>query len=513
MPLPIDRPGWQTGLMRFDPSWLRELALRPELLDPEEMARADAASPGLGVPGAVLMENAGRAVARVVRARFRPCPTLVLCGPGNNGGDGYVVARRLAEEGWPVSLARLAPPRPGSDAARAALRWSGPEASFAPEAAARAALVIDAVFGAGLARDVDGIAASTLAAAKRLVAVDTPSGVDGATGRVRGYAPRALVTVTFFRLKPGHLLLPGRALCGEIVLADIGLPETVLAGIRPRAWANGPTLWQIPKPSEAGHKYTRGHVTVLGGAVMTGAARLAAQGARRAGAGMLTIAALGSGKTYRTGDAGVIVSDQPLAELLGDPRREVWVCGPGLGPDRARETFPALIRAGRHVVADADIFTAFASDPDALRDAAVLTPHEGEFARVFGAAGGDRLAAARAAAARSNAVVLLKGSDTVIAGPDGRVAINASAPPWLATAGAGDVLSGIIAGLMAQGMPAWEAAAAGAWLHGRAAAFAGRGMIAEDLPAELPRVFAECDVYSSEPSIADGVSFASARRR
>ena len=498
--------------MRFDPAWLSELARRPELLDPGEMARADAASPGLGVPGRALMENAGWAVARAVRARLRPCPTLVLCGPGNNGGDGYVLARLLALQGWPVMVAGLAPPRAGSDAALAALRWSGPEAKFGPDEAMRAGLVIDAVFGAGLSRDVDGVAAATLAAAKRIVAVDIPSGVDGATGAVRGYAPQAVLTVTFFRLKPGHLLLPGRALCGETLLADIGLPEAALAGIEPRCWANGPTLWQIPKPRAAGHKYTRGHVTVLGGATMTGAARLAAAGARRAGAGMLTIAALGAGEIYRAGEAGVIVSDAPLAELLGDARRAVWVCGPGLGPEQARRALPALIGAGRRVVADADVFSAFAGEPDALQGAAVLTPHEGEFARVFGSPGQDRLAAARAAATRTNAVVLLKGADTVVAGPDGRAAINASAPPWLATAGAGDVLCGIIAGLIAQGMPAWEAAAAGAWLHGRAAACAGPGMIAEDLPAQLPRVFAELDVYSSEPGIADGISSGSARR-
>ena len=218
----------QSQRVAFDPNWLRSLAGRPELLTPEEMARADAASPALGVPGPTLMANAGRAVARAIVRRFRPCRTLVLAGPGNNGGDGYVAARLLQQAGWPVAVAALAPPRAGSDAAAAASHWRGPSAPFTPEEAGRAELVIDAVFGAGLARDVDGIVADALRAARRVVAVDVPSGVDGGTGAVRGYAPQAALTVSFFRLKPGHLLLPGRELCGETVLADIGLPSAVL---------------------------------------------------------------------------------------------------------------------------------------------------------------------------------------------------------------------------------------------------------------------------------------------
>ena len=477
--------------MLFDLNWLQALAARPELLAPEEMARGDVLAPTLGVSGSVLMENAGRAVVRAVRSRLRPCRTLVLCGPGNNGGDGYVIARRLAEAGWPVALASLAPPRAGSDAACAAARWRGPIVAFAPAEATRAELVVDSVFGAGLARPVEGVVAETLAAAARVVAVDVPSGVDGATGAVRGRATPARLTVTFFRLKPGHLLLPGRELCGEIVLADIGMPDAVLGQVGARCWANGPSLWQVPTPVASGHKYSRGHVTVLGGAAMTGAARLAAAGARRAGAGMLTIAATSGADIYRAGDPGVIVSSAGLAELLGDERRKVWVCGPGLGRDEARRALPALIAAGREIVADADVFTAFADQPDALRGASVLTPHEGEFARVFGKLGDDRLSAARDAASRTGAVVLLKGSDTVIAAPDGRAAINASAPPWLGTAGAGDVLCGIIAGLLGQKLPAWEAACCAAWLHGRAATLAGPGMLAEDLPAALPRAMAE----------------------
>jgi ADP-dependent NAD(P)H-hydrate dehydratase / NAD(P)H-hydrate epimerase len=475
----------------FDLERLRSFAGRPELLTPDEMARADAAAPALGAAGPTLMANAGRAVARAIVRRFRPCRTLVLAGPGNNGGDGYVVARLLQQMGWPVALAALASPRAGSDAADAASRWCGPSAQFSAAEAARSELVIDAVFGAGLAREVDGVVADALRAARCVVAVDVPSGLDGANGAMRGFAPQAALTVTFFRLKPGHLLLPGRELCGETVLADIGLPGAVLRQVPATCFANLPELWRLPTPDPQSHKYSRGHVTVVGGETMTGAARLAADAARRGGAGLVTIAANGSGNVYRAGSPGVLVSEAPLAELLGDQRRNVWVCGPGLGPDAARATLPLLLSAGRCVVADADVFTAFADAPDALRGAAVLTPHAGEFARVFGAPGPDRIGAVRAAAARTGAAVLLKGADTIIAAPDGKVAINASAPPWLATAGSGDVLAGLIAGLLSQGMPPWDAAAAGAFQHGRAGALAGPGLVAEDLLSAITAALVE----------------------
>jgi hydroxyethylthiazole kinase-like uncharacterized protein yjeF len=461
-----------------------------ELLTPEQMAQVDAASPGLGVAGTVLMENAGRAVARAIQAKIRPVRTLVLCGPGNNGGDGYVVARLLAQEGWPVAVAPLGPPRAGTDAALAQKRWHGVNVAFTEQEAVRADLVIDAVFGAGLSRDLDPGVIQVLRAARHLVAVDVPSGLDGTTGAVRGYAPQAALTVTFFRLKPGHLLLPGRELCGETVLADIGMPPGVLGAVRPLAFRNEPGLWTLPGLATDAHKYARGHVTIMGGAEMTGAARLAADAARRAGSGLVTIAAAGAAEIYRAGSAGTLVSEAPLEELLADRRRTVWVCGPGLGPAAARRIWPQLKAAERLVVGDADVFSAFAGEPDALRGAAVLTPHAGEFSRAFGSIGSDRVAAVRAAAARTDAVVLLKGADTIIARPDGMVAINDSAPPWLATAGAGDVLAGLIAGLLAQGLPPWEAASAGAWLHGRAAAEVGPGLVAEDLAPALPAAFA-----------------------
>jgi ADP-dependent NAD(P)H-hydrate dehydratase / NAD(P)H-hydrate epimerase len=297
--------------------------------------------------------------------------------------------------------------------------------------------------------------------------------------------------VTFFRLKPGHLLLPGRELCGETVLADIGIPTAVLDKVSARTFLNGPRLWRVPVPTAEGHKYSRGHVTVVGGPEMTGAARLSAMSALRGGAGMVTISVHDGAQVYRSGEPGVIVNDAPLDELVKDPRRATWVCGPGLGADGSRAALPALLAARRDVVVDADALTICAGAPDRLRGAAVLTPHAGEFARVFGDPGPDRLAAVRSAAARTGAVVLLKGADTIIAAPDGRAAINDSAPPFLATAGAGDVLSGLIAALLAQGMAAWPAACSAAWLHGRAACLIGPGLIAEDLPHAFARALAQ----------------------
>ncbi|NGM20596.1 NAD(P)H-hydrate dehydratase [Roseomonas stagni] len=458
------------------------------------MTRADAAAIAGGIPGLTLMEAAGRAVARAVMRRFRPVRTLVLAGPGNNGGDGYVVARLLEQAGWPVVVAALAPPRPGTDAAAVAARWRGPMADFSTASVARAGLVIDAVFGAGLSKPVDGLAAEVLGAVTApVVAVDVPSGVDGATGAVRGFAPQAALTVTFFRLKPGHLLYPGRGLCGEVVLADIGLPAGVLAAIAPRAWRNGPGLWRLPRPGADSHKYARGHVAVVAGAGMTGAARLVAGAARRAGAGLLTLLApdAATASVLRAGDPGVMVSEAGAESLLADARIGSWVVGPGLPPDAAtRALLRQAIAAGRRVVADAGALRAATGDPDALAGAAVLTPHAGEFSAVFGPPGDDRPAAARAAAARTGAVVVLKGADSIIAAPDGRIVINANAPPWLATGGTGDVLAGIAAGLLAQGMAPFEAACAACFLHGEAAHRIGPGLVAEDIADHLKHVLA-----------------------
>ena len=468
------------------------------------MAQADTAAPALGMPGLALMRNAARAVAQAAR-HLGPCRTLVLCGPGNNGGDGWATATLLARQGWPVAVAEYAPPRPGSDAATVRSEWQGPIVPFNPTEAARADLVIDAVFGAGLrpnlsaglsadgGDDLPTLVAETLAAASRVLAIDIPSGIDGATGQCRGTVRAAALTITFVAAKPGHLLLPGRALCGTLHIADIlmppaALPETI-------TWRNTPALWTIPAPDADSHKYTRGHVTVLGGAQMTGAARLAAAAARRAGAGLVTIAAPHdaprAAEIYRTTEPGTIVLENAVADLLADPRRKTWVCGPGLSQEAARAALPLLRAARRQIVADADALAAAADHPDLLRGCTVITPHAGEFAKLFGPPGPDKLTATRAAAKRIGCVVVFKGADTVIAAPDGRAAINDNAPPWLATAGAGDVLAGLIAALLAQGMPAWEAACAAVHVHGQAAQRAGPGLIAETLLDHLQQAIIE----------------------
>lgn len=437
------------------------------------------------IPVAMLMENAGRAVARAMRASMRPARVLVLCGPGNNGGDGYAAARFLLEAGWPVAVAALAEPKPGSAAAEVAGRFTGPRVPFVAAEAARVDVVLDAVFGAGLARDVAPAVADVLRAARRVVAVDVPSGVDGGSGQVRGYAPKAELTVTFCRYKPAHLLYPVRESMGRIVLADIGMPSEALEAHPPLAWLNAPGLWRVPELTPESHKYTRGVVSLCAGESMPGAARLCASGARAAGAGLVRLAAGENAPAFRLGDPGLIVDDAPLDVLLGDARRHVWVCGPGLTEAEVGRTLPVLVEAGRCVLADAGALSAAAGQPDTLRGVAVMTPHAGEFARVFGTVENDLPTHVRQAARQTGAVVVLKGASTLIAAPDGRLAINIHATPALGTAGSGDTLSGVIAAMLAAGMPVWEAACAGVWLHGEAGRRAGAWPVAEDLDRHL----------------------------
>ncbi len=474
------------------------------LLSVAEMYRADRLAMEGGVAGECLMEAAGWAVAGAVRRRFRPGRVAVLCGPGNNGGDGFVAARLLARQGWPVRVHLLGEVTGlRGAAATMASRWPGAVAPLTMAALDGADLVVDALFGAGLARPLDGVALALVAEIARrhlpVVAVDVPSGVHGDTGAVLGAAPEAVVTVTFFRKKPGHLLLPGRRHCGAIEVADIGIPPAVLGDIRPVVAENGPECWldRLPRPRPEGHKYDRGHAVVLGGGAMTGAARLAAHGARRIGAGLVTVAAPETAlAVYRAGEPGLIVRpDSDFVGILADPRYTAVLLGPGGGVGgEMRGRVAAALVAGKACVLDADALTAFADDPAALFGSlsprALLTPHDGEFRRLFGPISGSRLERARTAAVRAGAVVLLKGADTVVAHPDGRAVINSNAPPELATAGAGDVLAGFALGLMAQGMDAFAAACAAAWLHGAAAARIGPGLVAEDLGEGLPAVLA-----------------------
>jgi len=477
--------------------WLAGAASELALLTTAEMYRADAGAIAGGIPGRHLMEAAGRAVAEQVLLRFAARPVLALCGPGSNGGDGFIAARQLAEAGWPVRVALLgARDKLSGDAAWAAGTWTGPVEPLEPGALVGAELAIDAVFGAGLDRPVAGAARATIEAlaarAMPVVAVDVPSGVAGDSGAVLGAAAPARLTVTFFRKKPGHLLLPGRNLCGETIVADIGIPPAVLDAIAPATAENGPALWRalLPEPKATDHKYTRGHVVVVAGE-MTGAARLAALGAARIGAGMVTLLAAAEAMPMLASlPAAIIVAPRPKAAALGEWLRArkaaAVLIGPGLGRgNEARALLNACLASGLPAVLDADALAGLADGAKGLglgrKAGLILTPHEGEFLRLFGAGEGSRLARARAAAADSGTVIVAKAFDTVIAAPDGRAAVNANAPPWLATAGTGDVLAGLILGLAGQRMPPFAAAAAAAWLHGMRAAERGRNLIADDM--------------------------------
>jgi NAD(P)H-hydrate epimerase len=480
-----------------------EMNFQTALLDVHRMGEADRLTVAAGTPVTELMGNAGIAVTGEIERRWSARPVTVLCGPGNNGGDGFATAWLLADAGWPVRIALLGScDRLAGAALHYAQRWQWAIEPMTPAVLDEAELVVDAIFGAGLSRALEGAAAETLAAAAErglpIVAIDVPSGVMGDTGEALG-AVAAMLTVTFFRKKPGHLLLPGRSLCGELVVADIGTPASVLEEVKPDTFENDPALWAdaLPMLQPDGNKYTRGHALVWGGWPTTGAARMAARAAARAGAGLTTIAvpeiAL---PVYAAALTSIMVSPitrpEDLEHLLADNRYSGLLIGPGagIGPE-TRSRVLVMLATGRPMLLDADALTAFANDPPALERAiigpCVLTPHDGEFRRLFDASG-DKLTRTRAAASRSGAVVVLKGSDTVIAAPDGRAIINANAPPTLATAGAGDVLGGIVLGLLAQGMEPFLAAAAAVWLHGAAATEFGPGLLAEDLPDLIPGV-------------------------
>ena len=489
-----------------------------EILTPLEMAEIDRAAIAAGpFDGYGLMRNAGAAVMREVLRRHPAATRIdVLCGPGNNGGDGYVVARMLAESGVDVAVWAAGAPKPETDAALAAGDCLLPPRPLGDYRPAPGSVVVDGLFGAGLARPLNdtfaGIFGRIRDADIPVVSIDLPSGVSGATGRAPGPHLEAELTVTFVRKKPGHLLYPGRELCGEVVVADIGVPDRLIADTG--LVENAPARWltDLPTPSANAHKYSRGHVAVFsGGPTSTGAARLSALAAARSGAGAVTVlspaSALQVNATHltsimlkRVDEVGDVVS------FLKERKVRAAVLGPGFGDaDRLRQTALAILEtadAPFTLVLDADAFTAFADAPASLFIAAgaskaqlVLTPHDGEFARLFGDIARDaalsKVDKARKAAARAHATVVLKGPDTVIAGRDGRAAINSNGSPWLATAGSGDVLAGVIAGLGAQRMPPFAASCAAVWIHAEAGSRFGPGLIAEDMPGLMPTILKE----------------------
>ncbi len=475
-----------------------------EIMTVAEMTAADRAAVSLGVPISTLMERAGIAVAEAVRARFSHRPVVIWCGPGDNGGDGYVAARHLRSKGWSVRVEASAPPVTEA-ARRAAVRWKGETGRLSPEPG-QADIFIDALFGAGLSRPLEGDVAKLARASnllsKPIIAIDVPSGVSGDTGRALGEtAFRADITVTFHRRKLAHCLMDGRAACGEVIVADIGLaaPDHICT-----LHENSPDLWEarFPWPALDAHKHRRGRLKVVSGdAWNTGAARLAARGGLRIGAGVVSLLSPPSALAVNAAhlEAIMLAPFEGEADLqAAGEGADAVVIGPagGVGDPIMRNLF-ALARTGAALVVDADALTSFRHDPGALFSALdrddVLTPHPGEFERIFPGLLGEsaeRVAATRAAARRAGAVVLLKGPDTVVAAPDGRAAISLNGSPWLATAGSGDVLAGFIGGLIAQGMESFEAACAGAWIHAECGNARGPGLISEDLPDLAPAVLA-----------------------
>lgn len=459
------------------------------LLTPEDTRRMDRSM--ASILGDV-MERAGMMAARIIRQYVRPCRVLVACGPGNNGGDGYVLARHLQAYGWSVCVAAYQAPREGGLAAAAAGQWRGPMVAFSEAEAQRADLVIDAVFGAGMNKALPVEVERFFAAAQKLIALDVPSVVDGQTGCLMGKMPACSMTIALIRKRPGHVLQPGSSMCGRVVCADLAVPESILEQVVPRLWENTPHLWSIPQQDVGDHKYARGVVSVCGGKDMPGAALLAAEAARHVGAGMLRLVVSEDAvNKYRFASPALIIDTQPLDQGLSDIRRKVWICGPGLSEHEVSRTLPLLLAAEKSVLADAGALSWAAGAPEKVKGVSVITPHAGEFSKLFGNLPAGKLEAVKQAARFLGAVVVLKGADTLIAAPDGRVAINTHASSALAIAGSGDVLSGVIATFLAAGMSPWDAAAAGVWVHGdaamKASAAKGNWITVEDLYGALGR--------------------------
>ena len=475
-----------------------------DILTVADLAAADRAAIERGASIMSLMERAGEAVADAVRMRYARRPIVIWCGPGDNGGDGYVAARHLRRRGWPVVVEAAS--SPSSEGCRwAAARWKGEVRPVSGDLTS-GTLYVDALFGAGLSRPLEGeiarLARASHARQAPIVAIDTPSGILGDTGRALGDAAfQAELTVTFHRRKPAHVLIEGRKACGEIVVADIGLDPSIAGDL----FENDPELWgrRFPWPALDAHKHTRGRVNVVSGEMWrTGAARLAARGALRIGAGAVTLlsppGALATNAAHL--EAVMLAPFGAEADLaVAAEQADAVIIGPAAGVGEATvRNLQALASTGAALVVDADALSSFRHDPESLfacldRDD-VLTPHPGEFERIFPgllARSPERIAAARDAARRAGAVVLLKGPDTVVAAPDGRAAVSLNGAPWLATAGSGDVLAGFIGGLIAQGMESFEAACAGAWIHAECGARHGPGLIAEDLPGLAPAVLSD----------------------
>lgn len=468
------------------------------ILTCDETRAAETAADAAGVSLWALMERAGGACAEAVNARWPEGRVVVLCGPGNNGGDGFVAARRLRELGREVIVAELAGGARSAEGARARAQWTGDVAGAGAVGFRADDVIVDALFGAGLNRALEGEAADIVrrvnASGLPVLAVDVPSGVSGDTGRVAGEAIKAALTVTFGAKKPAHVLQPASELCGEVAVFNIGFEPFLPT---PKLWENSPELWagKLNWPGSDSHKYARGKLMVVTGPLAsTGAARLAAYAGLRAGAGAVTLLCPPGALVVVAGAvmAPMTASFRDAAELAEKAQgARAVIIGPAAGVnDATRANVEAL--SGQRLVLDADGLSVFAGNVAALKKVVsadcVLTPHVGEFERLWPGLrdrATDKVAATRRAAEEVGAVVLLKGPDTVIAAPDGRAVVNLHATPFLATAGSGDTLAGIIGGLMATGMDAFDAACAGVWMHGDAGLRAGPGLTAEDLYVAL----------------------------
>lgn len=483
-----------------------------QLLTAETMKNADAETIARGTSGVTLMEQAGNAVTQLITEHNKPKPTLVVCGPGNNGGDGWVVARRLSEKKWPVKILSLVPVKQLSgDAAHVAHHWDGPVHNHWDKSLLEGTeLIIDAIFGIGLNKPVDENTAEIICALNEhpapIVSIDIPSGIHADTGEVLGTACNAVLTVTFSCKKPGHILLPGKSHCRLIAVTDIGIPVDVINHAACPYFENIPDLWteHLPQKRLRKHKYDYGHVMVLGGPMhSTGASRMSATSALRTGAGLVSIVCPEEAVAiYASHLTSVMLSpckledNKAFAAAIEGKYKHVIVMGPGAGiTESTKQAVLTALSMQKKCIIDADALTCFKDNPQTLFDAidseVILTPHEGEFSRLFPDITGSKLERARDAAKQSGATVLLKGNDTAIASPDGRVALNSNAPAFLGTAGSGDVLSGIIAGIFSQHVPAFESACIGTWIHSETASKAGRGLMAEDLPAHIPEVLAK----------------------
>jgi len=474
-----------------------------QLLTNDEMSLADSLAVKSGVPSLELMASAGQAVVDEILHRFGKRPVTVICGPGNNGGDGFVIAQLLKNAGWPVRLGLLGNlPDLQGDAAHFADFWDGSMEHISNDLLDGDPLIVDALFGAGLSRPLTGTALQIVQEINNrsltVVAVDLPSGINGTTGQVMGDAIQATLSITFFRAKQGHYLMPGRDYSGQLIIKNIGINKSVLKTIQPLTALNTPEQWDFdyPAPDNNAHKYSRGFAVIIGGANLSGAAILAARSCRRIGCGMVSIAVPnGSLNRYQNASPGDIVHSfstaTDLQDLITDKRVSTILSGPGADAGETTKQFVlSALETRKPVVLDAGALSSFHQSPEVLFKSiasdVLMTPHSGEFQRIFGQRVGSKVELARQAAKMSGATVLLKGPDTVIAHPDGRVLINNNASPWLATAGSGDVLAGICAGLMAQGLTAFNAAAMGCWIHGQAATRFGPGLIAEDLAEQIP---------------------------